>query len=325
VGIKAKAVVFPRAKEVEVRQIEIPEPGAEDILVKVTVSGISAGTEKWTYLGLRPDTEFPVIPGYQKAGTIEAMGNKVKGLKCGQRVFLSSTRLPAEYFQSWGGHTSYAVSDYRHAIKIPDGVPDEEASLSAVAACSFEGLSFCRIKKGDLVVVIGQGIIGQVSMQLARSRGAKVLVSDPAQARLNLAKKVGASIVVNPNSENLKERVLKAKKDGADIVVEATGITSLLDQCIGLPRYRGVLVLQGWYPGNVSINFQEAHLKEITAHFPCGWKRDRQVKILRLLSERRLKLKPLITHRIRGEDAKEAYRLIAECPEDVMGIVLKWN
>ena len=321
-----KAIVFTGPGKVIVKKIRLPELRDEDILIRTEYSAISAGTEKTILTGLRGT--FPCVPGYQSLGIVEKTSRKVKTIEVGQRVLLGCSRLPEGLnYGAGSAHIAYGANTYRMAVKVDDGILPEEAVFSWVAGCSLQGIERTGINKDDLVVIIGQGLIGQMSAQLARIYGAgKVVVSDVVESRLKISRQLGADIAVNPQQDNLERIVKQNKKEGADVVIECTGNKKLIDPSLRLLRSYGRFCYQGWYPGKASFTYDVCHGRQISMHFPCAWGETKGLKtILKLLARQKLKIKPLITHRFKYNNGPQAYRLLLKSQEEALGVLIDWK
>jgi len=320
--LSATAIVFEGPREVKLREIQLPEPGEEDVIVENIYTGISVGTEGWILRGERPiDTRFPCVPGYQQSGIVSYAGPRVTGLAVGDRVNSPSTKLPPEVNCGWGGHVSRSVVSFRSAVKIPDGVSLKAASLAKLFAVGYHGVQQTQLAAGDLVAVVGLGLIGQGYAQVARARGAQVLGSDLAQIRIDMARTYSCDAAVL--SAELEDAVREIKPDGADVVVETAGKTELIDWCVKLARQGAKIVWQGWYPGRVSFDFHPAHMKRVRMLFPCSY--EGEDAVLDMMAKGQLAIEPLITAVFSASDAVRAYELMLSDPSDFLGITLRWR
>ncbi|MGQ9555346.1 MAG: zinc-binding dehydrogenase, partial [Anaerolineae bacterium] len=132
-----------------------------------------------------------------------------------------------------------------------------------------------------------------------------------------------ADVAVNASTGDFPAAVRRAAPDGADVVTDTTGLAKMFGSCLELVRREGKIILQGYYPEPIVIDFHPTHAKRVAVFFPCAW--DDSADIARALSEGRLAIKPLITHRFSYRQAAEAYRLVLEEPDDVIAMVLKWE
>jgi threonine dehydrogenase-like Zn-dependent dehydrogenase len=146
--------------------------------------------------------------------------------------------------------------------------------MTEPAACCLAGLEQFRMPKGATVLVIGGGIMGLLTMVLAKRRGARRLIlSDPIEERRAMARRVGATVVVDPTQENLRERVLALTGGrGADVVCEAVGKPGLVAEALALVRPMGVLQLVGVNPkgSQLPLDLFDLHYREIAIHGAFG-------------------------------------------------------
>ncbi len=320
-----KAIVFPdKNVSATIEDCELPELQPDEMRVRTEYSGVSQGTEIWALTGRRVEIKFPTVPGYQAVGVVEALGDAVRGFMPGQRVLFKNSRLPARFPPIWmGAHVSHAT--VKEAVPLPEGSDPIAASLSALAAVSLRGISMLRVAPGDLVVVTGQGLIGQGSAQLARLRGGIVVTADINPARLALSSAHSADMIVNVSEQNLAEVVRKIKPAGADIVIETTGRSEQFAPCVDLLRREGQLLLQGYYPDPITFDFFTTHLKQPTIAITCGFDFAEVAKSLELMRFGRLHYRELVTHLLPFTDAPTAYRQLATGGGDMLGVVFDWT
>lgn len=327
--MQARAIVFPTPHQVEIQSYELPQLGANELLIRTLYSGISQGTEIWALTGQRQELSFPTIPGYQSVGIIEEVGAQASQFQVGQTVMFASSRLPEQYPPTWmGAHVSHALvpaQGERAPLLVPEGSDLVAASLAALPAVSLRGINMLNIEIGDLVVVTGQGLIGQASAQLALLRGATVVTTDMGPKRLELSQSVSADKVVNVKEEDLSQVVRHIKPNGADVVIETTGRADQFAPCIDLLRPLGQLLLQGWYPQPISFDFNITHLKRPTIAITCGFDASETAQCLELMRHNKLHYRELVTHLVPFTAAPSIYeKLLANAP-DVLGVVFDWN
>jgi 2-desacetyl-2-hydroxyethyl bacteriochlorophyllide A dehydrogenase len=181
------------------------------------------------------------------------------------------------------------------------------------------------VRPGERVVVIGLGMIGQMSAQAARRVGARVIATDIIPLRVELAANHSADRVVDSSTEGLEDVVREESSHGADVVIDTTGNSSIFDRCLGLIRHEGRIAMQGYYPDPISIDFHITHMQRPTVTFPCGWDDEFNDELANDMAAGRVAIEPLITHRIPFGEAVEAYELVVEHPERTLGMVLDWR
>lgn len=327
-SMKAQAIVFPSKNEVDVQSYDVPAVNEGELRVRTEYSGVSQGTEIWALTGQRPELQFPTVPGYQSIGVIEEI-NGATNYQIGQRVMFATSRLPDEFPPTWmGAHVGQAILPERGGkapLILPENCDPIASALSALPAVSLRGLNMLNIKIGDLVVVTGQGLIGQGSAQLARLRGATVVVADMSAPRLWLSKQTGADYAVNVKEENLNEVVRGINPAGADVIIETTGRADQFAPCIELMRAQGQLLLQGWYPEPITFDFHATHGKRPTVAITCGFDSGETAQCLTLMSQDKLRFRELVTHLLPVSQAPQIYPQLAANTPDVLGVVFDWS
>lgn len=324
--LKNYVIVSPSKGCVELQEYEIGDPGASEIQVRVHVSLISPGTERAEILGMAntPGT-YPFAPGYCSAGVVEKVGADVTRFSAGDRV--------ASFFM---GHRSIGNMDESAFVKIPEGVSFEEAAFLSLAQIAMQGVRKARIELGEKAMVIGLGIIGQLALQFARQSGALPVIGvDRIESRLKLALECGADEVINASRENW----MGADEEKPQVVIESTGAADAVATAFQAAHTFGRVSLLGSTRGESTVNFyKDVHCKAITilgahAYFgipqhesrPGYWNRyDDAGCFMGLLKQKRICLNPLITNRIKWENAVEAYNKILACNSSMIGTVINW-
>jgi 2-desacetyl-2-hydroxyethyl bacteriochlorophyllide A dehydrogenase len=272
---------------------------------------------------------YPCSPGYQAAGVVEVVGAEVEGFAVGDHAMTMGTHFahPDHKYPGpmQGSHAGYLVADASAAWKVAPEVDLAVASLFHVAGVSRSGVRVTKVQPGDLVALIGLGMIGQMSAQAARRAGARVIATDLIADRRELAAKHSADRVVDGSGESLEDAVREERPDGADVVIDTTGISSMYERCRDLIRHEGKIMMQGYYPDPISIEFHPTHLTRASVTFPCGWDDEENDDIADDMKTGVLAIDPLITHRIPFRDAAEAYELVLEHPEASLGMVFDWT
>lgn len=327
-----QAIVFTEPYQVDLITVSLPDPGPTDVVVRTVASGISVGTERWALIGRYNrwgedvPRNYPHAPGYQRAGIVEAVGSEVNGFAVGDRVVATTgARLEDEELRrkGWFGHIGTSVLPQDQVWGIGPMAQMDEASLFIMACVGAHGVRLIDVQKDNLVVVIGQGMIGQMSAQMARLRGATVITSDLIQKRVDMSALHSADLALNGQRDDLLETIQRFQPEGADVVIDTSGNASLFDFCRGLIRREGSICLQGYYPDLFRIEFHPTHLKRAKVAFPCGYEEPETV--LPLLARRKVRINPLITHRFPVSRAREAYDLLLKQPDEVLGIVIDWE
>jgi len=208
---------------------------------------------------------------------------------------------------------------------VPEGVDPIEAALSSLPAVALRGINMLDVRIGDLVVVTGQGLIGQGSAQWARLRGATVVATDLSPKRLDLSRKYSTDIAVNPREQDLGEVVKSIKPAGADVVIETTGRSDMFAPCIDLLRWEGQLLLQGYYPDPITFDFHTTHAKKPKIAVTCGHDLGGIATALEMMKLGKMSFRELVTHLVPAPEAPALYPLMAAGNPDILGVVFDWR
>jgi len=323
--VEATAVCFPKADTAELVDVVYEDPTADQMIVRVNASGISAGTEGSIFRGTRTHNgTFPLITGYQGAGVVEWAGEDVAAYSVGDRVSLagvSGTIIEPELEVVWGTHASRVIADEARVLPIPDAVTDDEASLSTVWAVGMQGPTVCGLTGDDTVLVVGLGLIGLSFAQVAADIGADVIGLDLSEERVGMLREFGMTAFTD--REDVSGWLGERGMNGFPVAVEATGSAAVVDIPLEFVAPGGRLVWQGWYPGRVSFDYNTAHGKMVVMHFPCG-SGNFQGALLDMIGEGRFNASALISDRFPVEQCQEAYNLSVLNAGQSLGVVLEW-
>ena len=312
-------------------ECDLPAIPDDGVLVKNDYTAVSVGTEIYNYIHGREPTgivKFPRTTGYCNTGIVLEVGNDVHGLVPGDRV------------AGQGGHASHSILSGL-INKVPENVSPRAAAFMVMCATSLHGHRVARPELGEAVVVTGMGIVGQLAASFAKLSGAvPVIAVDLDEFRLGKARSRGVDVCINPGKEpDVAGEVRRhCVTDGADVVIEATGVPSVYPMALTLPRLGGRLLALGSPRGSVEVSFfAEVHLREVTVlgahqpktpdedgmYYPWSKRRDRDL-VLRLMGEGKLPIEDLITHEVSPSDCQAVYDMLADHPREVLGVVFRW-
>jgi 2-desacetyl-2-hydroxyethyl bacteriochlorophyllide A dehydrogenase len=337
-----KSIIITAPKRVEIIDEPMLKPSSDQILLKTVLSGISAGTEMALYRGSHPNittkkwgywTNYPIRPGYENVGKVIEVGAGVSGIKAGDRIIATNR------------HSEYTIApDATIPVyaKIPKNVTNEEALFAVLATTTGHAIRRARIEYGDSVLVVGQGVVGILAAQHAKNGGAgKVIVTDFSDRNLESALQCGADHAINASREDATARVRELTgSPGADVVIEAAGTPDAMNQAVGAVRDRGRVVILGYHtrPWATTLGDEIFHKElELIASRAMGpppglpqayvrWGSDAGINFsLQLLSQKKLKVKNMITHRFRYTKIASAYKMIDGQKEQFMMVVLEWG
>ena len=248
-----RAARLNKAYDIELIEREL-ECGEDDIIVRNHMMGI-CGSDKSFYRGSMPPQtaefrqppEFPFLLGHESGGTVVAVGDRVSDYKVGDKVMAFGWNNNfADYFKS----KAFQLQP------VPDGLDMDIAALGEPTACAmYSGLN-TGVQLGDTVVIMGGGYAGQIIAQCSKLKGAyQVIVVDVLEGKLDLAKSLGADVVVNSREEDpvAKVKALTGGR-GADVVVEAAGTAESFNAASAMIRHNGKFVFYSWVTTPVTLN-----------------------------------------------------------------------
>jgi len=276
-----KAVQIVQPGVVEVVDIHTPEPTPDEVLLKINYVGL-CGSDLSTYLGKNPMVQYPRIPGHEIAGTIVDTGKNVPeeyktGRKvavipytnCGECSACAGGRTNAcEYNQTLGVQRDGALCDYItvHWEKVicSDSLSEKELALTEPFTVGFHAVERAKITENDTVMVLGCGMVGSGAVISAAGRGARVIVVDIDDRKLNMAKQLGARYQVNSLKYSV-HNVLKEITDGhgPSVVIEAAGNPITYVMAIDEVAYAGRVVCIGYTKDDIPLATRLFVQKEI--------------------------------------------------------------
>jgi len=296
-----------------------PVPGPGQALVAVRAAGI-CGTDVHATQGLFPWTP-PMVLGHEYTGVIQDVGRGVSrrlvgravacepSYGCGKCAACADGRISqCPGATRVGGFAERVVLPTAALHPLPRGLDPVTAAMTEPAACCLAGLEMYDMPRGASVLVIGGGIMGLLTMVIARRRGARRLwLSDPLEERRAMARRLGASVTIDPSAEDLRERVMALTRGrGADVVCEAVGKPALVAEALAMVRPRGVLQLVGVNPkgSHLPLDLWDVHFREVRIHGAFG----RGTAFRRALALMpRLGVKRLVTARFPLDRIAEAF------------------
>jgi 2-desacetyl-2-hydroxyethyl bacteriochlorophyllide A dehydrogenase len=328
------ALLLKAPRELAFEPIELVPLRAEEVRIRTLYSGVSAGTELSQYRGTNPfmnrrwdessrlfvasdepSWSYPVRNlGYEEAGEIVEVGSSVSDVRVGQRVF-----------GTWGHRTHHvARSDYARDRLLPEGADPRIGIFSHIGAVALNGVHDAGIRMGDLVVVFGLGVPGQIVAQAARASGATVVGVDPVKERRDVALHLGADRVLDPTAGSVAERIKSETGGrGADVCIEVSGAAPALAEAIRTVAYSSRVVAMGFFQGEARglqlgeefhHNRIELICSQISGVSPAAshrWSKPRLWQTaVRLQHEKRLNLLPLITHTVAFTEAPALFARI---------------
>ncbi|NOK34185.1 alcohol dehydrogenase catalytic domain-containing protein [Corallococcus exercitus] len=349
-----KATVFRGTQKLGVEDVEKPKAGAGEAIVRVTLTTI-CGTDVHILRG-----EYPVKPGltvgHEMVGVIDELGPGVTGYQVGQRVLVGAITPCGQCRGCLSGHASQcghgegleAMGGWRlgntmngvqaeyvrvpfaqaNLAPIPDELKDEQVLLLAdIASTGFSGAESGGVKIGDAVVVFAQGPIGLCATVGARLMGASLVIGvDGDEARLAMARKLGADVVLDFRDQDVVAEVKRLTGGGVDVAIEALGTQQTFESALRTLNPGGTLSSLGVYSGKLQLPYDAfaAGLGDhriVTTLCPGG--KERMRRLMEVVRAKRVDLTPLFTHRFQLKDIRDAYELFSQRKDGVLKVAIR--
>ena len=368
-----------RSGDLGVRDVPAPKAGAGELLVQSSASLISAGTErmvvefakkslagkakarpdlvkkvlskvkadgvKATFKAVMSRLDEPLPLGYSAAGVVISVGAGLEGdYRVGDRVAMAGAGL--------ANHAEINAVPANLATPLPGGVSDEEAAFGTISAIALHAVRNLDAKLGEVVAVLGAGLVGQLAAQLLRLSGVRALVLDYDQVRLDLATEIGAERALNLSDGNIEAAVRDMTGGlGCDgiLIAAATSSSEPFSTAAAIARDRArvcmvglsgtefpyadfmkkelsIIVSRSYGPGRYDDDYEQRGIK-----YPVGFVRwtetENLAEALRLMAQpagNRLDVKGLISHRFEIAKAEDAYAMVLNKTEPHMGVILTY-
>ena len=279
-----KEVVIIGPKQYEIREVPVPAPGNNEVLVQMKAAGV-CGSDIHQFLGENPNTMFSRIPGHENVGIVVACGADVKNIKVGDHVVVDLVVACGECPQCKkgrrnvcrtvkargaaidGGWREYFAVPEHEVYLLPQDMPFKDAALIEPFAIGGHCTTRAGIQGGESVLVLGSGTIGAVILQTLKLKGCRVICADINDDSLARAQKYGADAVVNTKKENLKDAVQKFTDGaGVEVIFDSAcypgSLTAVLE--MGIPANGATVVPMGFCTAQEGITQAMINTRELS-------------------------------------------------------------
>lgn len=321
-----RALVLTAPRTLAFEEVEPRPLAAGEVRIRTLFSGISAGTELSQFRGTSPFMNrtwdernrmfrdgpaswgFPVRNlGYEEVGEVVEIGPGVATLALGDRVF-----------GTWGHRTEHIWNEADASQRrLPQGADPRIGIFSHIGAVALNGVHDANIRIGDLVVVFGLGVPGQIVLQAAKASGATVIGVDPVASRRAMAERLGADRTFDPSTGSVADLVKRETSGrGADVCIEVSGAAAALSEAMRTVAYASRVVAMGFFQGEARglrlgdefhhnrIELISSQISGVAPEASHRWSKLRLWQTaVRLQHEGRLQLLPLITDTVSFDEA----------------------
>jgi alcohol dehydrogenase len=350
-----RAAVFERQGVIKLREVPKPRPGLGEALIRVTLTTI-CGTDVHILRG-----EYPVraglVVGHEPVGVVEEVGPGVVGYEPGDRVIVGAITPCGQCRACLSGASSQcshmgegceAIGGWRfgntidgcqaeyvlvpnaqvNLAKIPVGLRDDDVVLCPdIMSTGFSASERAGVRLGDAVAVFAQGPIGLCATAGAKMSGASLVIGiDKVPARLEMAKRMGADVVLNYEQQDVVSEIKKLTGGGADVAIEALGTQGTFENALRAIRPGGTLSSLGVYSGHLSLPLDAiaAGLGDhtlVTTLCPGG--KERMRRLMSIVAARRAPFEALVTHSFSLDQIEEAYDLFGHQRDGVLKVAIR--
>ena len=307
-----------------IEEVDVPEITDTQVLVKTSVTLISRGSEIWRRY-VMPGPVAHSSMGYSLTGVVEAVGKDVAGFSPGDRVAVVAPH--GEYVAAEAADPSIRP----RVVHLPEEVSFEEGTFWPLVTSSVLWVREAGARKGDTMVIQGQGLVGSLCMQVAVADGlARIIAVDVLPLRCEMAERLGADAVINSEREDPIEAVHRLTDgQGADIVMEAVGGPAGLKafaQAQDMVKRGGLIQVLGLYEGDpLPLDSSKIMGRRLIGGYLDSDRRpEGSDRALALLAEKKIQAEAMITHRLPFEQAAEAFDLLYNRLGETMAVLLLW-
>ena len=295
---------------------EVPEPipNKNEVLIKLYAAGVNPNE---TYI--RTGTysivpELPYVPGFDGAGIVEALGEGVKDLKVGDRVFVAALISN----RNTGTYAEKVVCDEKAVHKLPDNIPFKEGAALGIPALTAYRALFIRgkLKSGEIVLIHGaSGGVGLLAVQMAKAAGAKVIGTASTEEGRKAIKALGADYVINHVKEDsIKEVLSLTENKGPNLIIEFLANVNL-ETDLKIIAKGGAIIVVG-NRGSLDFNprlamGKEADIRGMILSNSTNEEYKESLEKLKEFLEKGL-IHPLLGYEVKLEEAKEAHKLVSD-------------
>ena len=310
-SVQTAAIILSGPRLLGLDVIDLTAPGAGDVVVEISHSGISTGTEKLFWEGRMPPFPgmgYPLVPGYESVGRVRSVGVHSER-RVGERVFVAGARCFGQVRGLFGGAAARLVVPSARAVPIDESL-GADGVLLALAATAQHAIAAPNAILPDLI--IGHGVLGRLIARLVVAAGGAPLVweTNPTRAEGAIGYKV-----VQPDDDPRRDY---------RCICDVSGDAGLIDTLVQRLAPQGEIVLAGFYSAPISFSFPPAFMREARLRIAAEWREPDLIAVRDMIAAGTLSLDGLITHRRDATAAPEAYRTAFGDPA-CLKMILDWR
>jgi L-iditol 2-dehydrogenase len=340
-----KALLLREYKHLEVVDVPRPDPGPHDLLVRVHACGI-CGSDVHGYDGSTGRRIPPIIMGHEASGVVAGVGSSVRGFAEGDRITFDSMvscgkcdfcrrgavnlcdsrqvlGVSCNEFRRDGAFAEYVVVPHHIAVSLPESISFEQAAMVEPVSVALHAGNITPVRLGDTGLVVGAGMIGLLTLQCLRLAGcARVFILDLDDARLRVARELGADEAFNPKTCDVKAEILgRTNGRGVDVAMEAVGATEPIQTAIECLRKGGSLTLIGNISRTIELPLQPVVTRELRVQGSCASANDYPACV-ELISRGKIRVDPIISARAPLDEGPRWFERLYAHEPNLMKVIL---
>jgi L-iditol 2-dehydrogenase len=341
-----KALLLTDYMHLTLTDMAAPAIGPQDVLIRVRSCGI-CGSDVHGMDGSTGRRIPPLVMGHEAAGSIAEVGRDVSQWKAGDRVTFESTVSCGECafcrtgdinlcdnrqvlgvscgdYRRHGAFAEYVAVPARILYRLPESLSFDHAAMIEAVSVAVHAVHLTPFTAGDTAVVVGCGMIGQLTIQAAKAAGfAKVVGVDVDDARLAVAQIAGADAVLNSRTSDVPAEIRALTNGrGADAVLEAVGMTAPIQTAISAVRKGGTVTLIGNFSGQIDLPLQQVVTRQIRLQGSCA-SAGEYPKCIELMASRRIRVDDLISAYTPLEEAASWFDRLYRREPNLMKVIVR--
>jgi L-iditol 2-dehydrogenase len=335
--------VMTEPGKIEFRHVEKPDIEPNEILMQTRRIGV-CGSDIHVFHGLHPYTSYPVVQGHEVSGVVAAVGAEVRGFSVGDKItFIPQVTCgecyPCQHgmyhiceslkvmgFQTGGAAQEFFAVDADKVFEVPHHVSLDHAAMIEPVSVAVHALARGNEDlTGKRVLVLGAGTIGNLVAQVAKASGARaVMVTDISDYKLDRAKECGVDFAINTAAEGLDPVILRDfGPDRADLILECVGVQATIAQAVAVARKGSTIVVVGVFGKKPEVDLGLVQDRELSLVGTLMYQKRNYRRAIELISDSKLRLDPLITHRFPFQAYLSAYHAIEEAAGNSMKVMIE--
>lgn len=338
---KMLQAVMAAPKKIDFQEVDIPTAGAGQVLLKIKRIGV-CGSDIHVYHGTHPFTSYPITQGHELSAQVVEVGEGVTEFTPGQKVTVEPQvycgkcypcthgkynlceSLKVMGFQTTGTASEYFAVDASKVTPLPEGLSyDEGAMIEPLAVTVHAAKRFPELQ-GAKVAILGCGPIGILLAQSCKALGAaQVLITDVSDYRLELARRCGADFAVNTKEKEFNDVLVDCfGSDKADVIYDCAGNDITMNQAIRSARKGSTIILVAVFGKMANVDLAVLNDHELDLNTSMMYRHEDYVDAIRLVSEGKIQLQPLMSKHFSMKDYLAAYQYIDANRETTMKVII---